>query len=327
MDLITGECDFTITWNVADDGGISKQDVLLSTDGGATFSPIVTGLAGTVTQYNWVTLATVNNRNLRVRVVAYDNACNSASDDSDASFQIVNIGSAALLAGPAVNGGLVAMLFVYSEGRLTRIAGEGNATPIGGTFSTLEDPDLIERLLFVRPRVNNHGAVAFKAKVDGARTALFPASPGAMVKVVATGDQLDGGATVRLIDTFALNDRGQVSFFAYGRADKTRPLGVFVATPRAPQIAKVKLKRPQGALELRVNGAAMIANDSVIEIDGVPLGALDYPAGFRQDGGTTAQVTSRDARLEQLLPAGRTARVTVYNPLTNQRSAPRPFVR
>jgi hypothetical protein len=71
----------------------------------------------------------------------------------------------------------------------------------------------------------------------------------------------------------------------------------------------------------------MITNDTVIEIDGVPLGAIDYPSDFRVDGGTTTQVVSRDSRLEQLFPSGQTVQVTVYNSLTNLRSAPRMFMR
>jgi hypothetical protein len=66
----------------------------------------------------------------------------------------------------------------------------------------------------------------------------------------------------------------------------------------------------------------MITNDTVIEINGVPLGAIDYPSDFREDGGATTQVVSRDGRLEQLIPSGQTVQVTVYNSLTNLRSNP-----
>ena len=43
----------------------------------------------------------------------------------------------------------------------------------------------------------------------------------------------------------------------------------------------------------------MITNDTVIEINGVPLDAIDYPSDFREDGGFTTRLVSRDSRLEQ----------------------------
>ncbi len=219
-------------------------------------------------------------------------------------------------------------IFLNSGGVISKIMAQGDPTPIGGTFSTLEDPELIERFLFVRPRINNNSAVAFKAKVNnnGTQVALFLASPKAMLKVIAVGDQLSSGETVRVIDSFALNDLGQVAFFAYGKKKKDGdlhdPLGVYVATPTTPRITSIKLKSKKGSLQLRVSGNGMITNDTVIEINGVPLGAIDYPSDSREDGGATTQLVSRDGRLEQLIPSGQTVQVTVYNSLTNLRSNP-----
>jgi len=206
---------------------------------------------------------------------------------------------------------------------------EGDPTPIGGTFSTLEDPELFEKAIFIRPRLNDNGAVAFIAKVKNGSSPLgvFMASPRAMLKVVAIGDEIDTGETIREIDTFALNDLGQVAFFAYGKKGKQKPLGVFVASPVTPQIKSIKVKRKKGALELRVNGKGMITSDSVIEINGLPLVALDYPADFREDGGTITRVISRDPRLPQLLGEGQAVQVTVFNSLTNKRSAAAALIR
>lgn len=64
----------------------------------------------------------------------------------------------------------------------------------------------------------------------------------------------------------------------------------------------------------------MITNDTVIEINGVPLDAIDYPSDFREDGGFTTRLVSRDSRLEQLLSPGQAIQVTVFNSLTNLRS-------
>lgn len=214
-------------------------------------------------------------------------------------------------------------IFLYSEDRVSKIMLQGEPTPLGGTFFTLSDTS------FTLPRVNANGTVAFKIPIVGGNTpsAIFLASPRAMVKVVAVGDQIPTGETIRVIDTFALNDLGEVAFFAYGKKNKTKPLGVFVAKPVAPSITKIKLKRKSGALQLRVNGGAMITNDTIIEINGAPLEALEYPSDFRVDGGFTTRVVSRDARLEQLLQSGQTVQVTVFNALTNLRSNPVPFSR
>jgi len=182
---------------------------------------------------------------------------------------------------------------------------------------------------FPLAHLNNNSAVAFQASVANgtASSGIFLASPTAIVKVVATGDRLPSGETIRFIHSFALNDLGQVAFFAYKKKNKTQPLGLLVATPVTPQISSIKLKRKGGRLELRVNGNAMITNDTVIEIDGVALEATSYPAEFRENGGTTTRVVSRDPRLDELIPAGGSVQVTVFNPLTNRRSAPVPFTR
>ncbi len=220
-------------------------------------------------------------------------------------------------------------IYLNANGRISKIMAQGDVTPIGGTFATLEDPDLIERFLFIRPRINANSAVAFQAKViDGSsKQGIFLASPKAMLKVVAVGDTIPTGETIREIDTFALNDNSEVAFFAYGRKGHELPLGVFKATPVTPAIKKLKLKRKSGVLELRVIGNSFITNDTTIEINGVALEAMSYPEEAREDGGTTRQLNSRDARLEQLLTPGQTVQVKVFNSLTNRRSDEKAFTR
>ncbi len=217
-------------------------------------------------------------------------------------------------------------IFLNSQGSISKVVVAGDPSPVGGTFS-LFDRGPTEP--FPLPHINGNDAVAFKAFVTNGSTpyGVFLASSKAVIKVIAVGDQLSTGETIRVIDTFALNDLGEVAFFAYGKKNKTKPLGVFVAKPVAPSIAKIKLKHKKGALQLRVNGSAMITNDTVIEINGVPLEAMDYPSDFREDGGFTTRVVSRDPRLEQLMPEGQVVQVTVYSSLTNLRSAAFTFTR
>jgi hypothetical protein len=211
-------------------------------------------------------------------------------------------------------------IFLYSENQITKIMAEGDPTPIEGKFRTLNDDS------FVPPRINDNGTVAFLAWVaDGsASSAIFLASPQAIIKVAAIGDELPTGGKIKSISSFALNDFGQVAFYA---EVKNGPKGVFLATPLAPEIRKIKFKRKRGRLELRVDGSAMITNDTVIEINGAALDALSYPEEFRENGGTTRRTVSRDARLDELIPAGQTVRLTLFSQLTNMRSAPVSFTR
>jgi hypothetical protein len=211
-------------------------------------------------------------------------------------------------------------IFLHSKNRISKIAEEGDSTPIGGKFSTLGGDS------FVPPRINENGTVAFLSRVvDGsASSAIFLASPQAIIKVAAVGDNLPTGGKIKSISSFALNDFGQVAFYA---EVKNGPKGIFLATPLAPEIRKIKLKRKRGRLELRVDGTAMITGDTVIEINGVALDEISYPESFRENGGTTRRTVSRDSRLDELIPAGQAVQITLFNPLTRLRSAPAEFAR
>jgi hypothetical protein len=209
-------------------------------------------------------------------------------------------------------------IFLNVEGQISKVVVAGDPSPIGGKFSPF-DRGASEP--FPLPHINDNGSVAFKAFITNgsAPSAIFLASPKAIIKVAAVGDKLPSGGRIREITSFALNDSGQVAFYA---DVKNGPKGVFLASPLRPQITSVNLKRKSGGLELRVNGSGMIAADTIIEINGVAVTELSYPDSYREDGGTTRRVVSRDARLEQLMAAGQDVQVTVLNPLTNLRSTP-----
>ncbi|HLG15151.1 MAG TPA: choice-of-anchor tandem repeat NxxGxxAF-containing protein [Blastocatellia bacterium] len=234
--------------------------------------------------------------------------------NSEVAFQ------AAITDGPTDGG-----VFVFSNGEIRKIAATGDPSPAGGKF--VFRPDLFFELAFPEPRINNHGAVAFLSEIKKGsfRSAIFLGSTKAAVKVVAVGERLPSGEKIQRIDSYALNDMGEVAFFAYGKGEG--PLGVFKAIPVAPQITSIKLKRKGGRPELRVNGTAMITNDTVIEVNGVALEPTSYPAEFRENGGTTTRVVSRDSRLDEMIPAGATVQVRVFNPLTNVHSGPMAFTR
>jgi hypothetical protein len=90
---------------------------------------------------------------------------------------------------------------------------------------------------FRPPSLNNHGEVAFQARLDDFSTSgVFVGPKASADRVVATGDTLDG-ATVQSLSFCeeGLNDAGQLAFTATF-ADTTAPfdtrVAVFRATPR-----------------------------------------------------------------------------------------------
>ncbi|HNC46703.1 MAG TPA: hypothetical protein PLU80_21210, partial [Acidobacteriota bacterium] len=80
----------TIRWESADNQGINRHDVLLSTDGGASFpTTLASGLPGTAQTFDFVIPTTQGkSKTARIQVRATDDAGNSAFDTSDASFRI-----------------------------------------------------------------------------------------------------------------------------------------------------------------------------------------------------------------------------------------------
>jgi hypothetical protein len=117
-------------------------------------------------------------------------------------------------------------LFLYSDGRISKVAATGDPTPIGGQFdfSAFTNKDI------QRPRINDNGDIAFSAPLKGAGPgrAIFVASGLQIAKVVAIGDRLPTGERITELGDFSFNDGGQVSFLAFG---KNRPLGIYLATP------------------------------------------------------------------------------------------------
>lgn len=68
---------FTIIWNSSDNVGITSQDILLSTNGGRTFSTtIVGGLSGHQQSFPWSVPRELDVRRARIRVRAFDAAGN-----------------------------------------------------------------------------------------------------------------------------------------------------------------------------------------------------------------------------------------------------------
>ena len=88
-----------ITWTASDSAGVTGVDLVLSRDGGATFTEtLASGLANTGT-YAWTVTAPATTSAF-VRVLAHDAGCNTGSDASDAAFTIADHVTSVDLGGP-----------------------------------------------------------------------------------------------------------------------------------------------------------------------------------------------------------------------------------
>ena len=81
---------FLVQWQSSDNIVLASHDLLLSTDGGATFATtIATGLPGSAQSFSFAVSATQpKSKTARIRVIARDAAGNVAQDDSDENFKI-----------------------------------------------------------------------------------------------------------------------------------------------------------------------------------------------------------------------------------------------
>lgn len=78
----------TVQWIAGDSGGIARIDLYVSLDNGATFKPIALGISNSGS-YSWFPANRPTTQAI-FRVVAFDNAFNEGSDDSDAVFTITS---------------------------------------------------------------------------------------------------------------------------------------------------------------------------------------------------------------------------------------------
>jgi hypothetical protein len=88
-DVLKAGTSPTITWQSSSSQGIVSQDVLLSTDDGASFSTLASGLPGAAQSYVFdIPASQPMVKKARIRVIAIDAAGNIGQDDSDESFKI-----------------------------------------------------------------------------------------------------------------------------------------------------------------------------------------------------------------------------------------------
>jgi hypothetical protein len=86
-----------------------------------------------------------------------------------------------------------------------------------------------------------------------------------------------------------------------------------------PRILAVKYKGASG--KLVVDGANFVPRDSVIEIDGVAVNKIKYPAAYILPNGLTTRVQTKKS-VSESVPKDIDVAITIFTPSTGQRSAP-----
>jgi pimeloyl-ACP methyl ester carboxylesterase len=94
----------TIRWSSSDNVGVTSHDVLLSTDGGATFPlTLASALPGNSQSFDWEIPASLVSTQARIRIIARDAAGNTGQDDSNSNFTVDPIPPSVTVTSP--NGG------------------------------------------------------------------------------------------------------------------------------------------------------------------------------------------------------------------------------
>jgi hypothetical protein len=130
-------------------------------------------------------------------------------------------------------------IYLASGGRLQKVAAQGDPSPVGGSFAGFGPPSL-----------NNRGAVAFGAVVEGGRAVggLFVVAAGQRARslLLAGDDTPLGGVFARFGERLGLNDAGQIAFHGITNG-ATSPAGIFVTSGAGvTAVAAVGGARPGG---------------------------------------------------------------------------------
>jgi hypothetical protein len=110
-------------------------------------------------------------------------------------------------------------IYVVAGGKLAKVVAQGDAAPAGGAFAG-----------FGVPALNNAGAIAFAAVVEGraAPGGVFVAEGPRVRMLVAAGEESPiGGIFSKFSERVALNDAGALAFTAVLK-DATAPQAIFV---------------------------------------------------------------------------------------------------
>jgi YD repeat-containing protein len=89
-ELVPRGTNYIVTWTASDAGTIARQEILVSMNGGQTFTALDTNLAGNVRSHVWAVPAGVSAAGWQLRIVAIDAAGHMGSDETEGLFFVVN---------------------------------------------------------------------------------------------------------------------------------------------------------------------------------------------------------------------------------------------
>jgi len=129
-------------------------------------------------------------------------------------------------------------IYLHATGKLIKLVAQGDPAPAGGSFAA-----------FGFPTLNNKGAVAFGAVVEGPAVpgGIFVGERGAVRMVVGAGEETPvGGIFAKLSERVGFNDAGTVAFHAFLKNGPV-PAGVFsIDGPRRSKVAAIGDAAPGG---------------------------------------------------------------------------------
>jgi hypothetical protein len=184
------------------------------------------------------------------------------------------------------------VIYVRTRGKLQKLVAQGDPAPQGGLFAG-----------FGAPVINNDGAVAFAAVVEGRGVpgGIFVAHAGRIKMLVGAGDETPvGGIFMRFSERVAVNDRGLVVFHS---VVKNGPVAAAVFAAQDERVRKVAATgdaAPGGGTLSHfgpwptVNAAGAVAFVASVDGGPSPVGAfVAAPSGL-----------SRIAAVGETLPGG-----------------------
>lgn len=89
-ETFAGGSQVTIRWSSSDNIAVTSHDLFFSTNGGATFSPIATGLSGSQHSFSWTVPNNLTTSRAQIRVIARDAAGNTGQATSG-NFTIADV--------------------------------------------------------------------------------------------------------------------------------------------------------------------------------------------------------------------------------------------
>lgn len=104
-----------------------------------------------------------------------------------------------------------------------------------------------------------------------------------------------------------------------GRANAYDALTNRIAPPQSPIVLRADFTKKV----VKLDGFGFVSGSTVIEVNGLTLPSVDYDASYALSNGTLTRISSKLGKkpMKKTFPKGKFVFVTVFNPVTGERSA------